>query len=99
MARTIAPYGSSTPPIQAVARRTVIGWVRARIRTVASSRNRVTPTPDVPVTIIVRDRPPAASSRRAARRSNASSRPTNRSLVYLAGMAAFYGPRGLGWPS
>ena len=99
MARTIAPYGSSTPPIQAVARRTVIGWVRARIRTVASSRNRVTPTPDVPVTIIVRDRPPAASSRRAARRSNASSRPTNRSLVYWAGMAAFYGPRGLGWPS
>ena len=34
---------------QAVARRTVIGWVRARIRTVASSRNRVTPTPAVPV--------------------------------------------------
>ena len=41
----------------------------------------VTPTPAVPPRIRVRARPPAASSSTAARRANATSRPTNRALV------------------
>ena len=83
---------------QAVARRTVIGSPSACIRAMASSMKRVTPTPAVPSSRIVRARPPAASSSPAARRANASSRPTKRALEWLAGMAAFYGPRRLGWP-
>src|SRR3954468_3266102 len=59
--------------------------------------NRVTPTPAVPSTRMVRARPPAASSSPAARRANAASRPTKRALDWLAGMAAFYGGRRLGW--
>ena len=40
-------------------------------------------------------RPAAASSSTAASRANASSRPTNRALVYLAGMAAILGRHGV----
>ena len=98
MARTIGPYGSSARAGQAVARRTVIGSPSACIRPIASSMKRVTPTPAVPSSRIVRARPPAASSSPAARRANASSRPTKRALEWLAGMSAFYGPRRLGWP-
>ena len=84
---TIGPYGSSAPSGQAAARRIVIGAPSEPMRAVASSRNRETPTPAVPLTRTVRARPWAASSSRAARRPNASSRPTYRSLMYLAGMA------------
>ena len=92
MARTIGPYGSSAQAGQAVARRTVIGSPSACIRAIVSSMNRVTPTPAVPSSRIVRVRPPAASSSPAARRANAASRPTKRALEWLAGMSAFYGP-------
>ena len=81
MARTMGPYGSSALDGQAVARRTVIGSRSARIRSIASSRKRVTPTPAVPPSSIVRVTPCAASSSRRARRANASSRPTKRALV------------------
>ena len=97
MARTIGPYGSSIRAGQAAARSTVIGWRRAPMRTIASSSSRLTPTPAVPSISTVRVRPWAASSRTAARSANASSRPTNRALVYLPDMAASYGPRRLGW--
>ena len=80
MARTIGPYGSSARAGHAVARRTVIGSPSACIRAMTSSMKRVTPTPAVPSSRIVRVRPPAASSSPAARRANASSRPTKRAL-------------------
>ncbi len=83
------PYGASAPDGQAPPRRTVHGAARSATRAVASSRNRVTPTPAVPPTISDRERPPATSSRTDASRANATSRPTNRALVYLPGMAAF----------
>ena len=57
MARTMGPYGSSALDGQAVARRTVIGSRSARIRSIASSRKRVTPTPAVPPSSIVRVTP------------------------------------------
>ena len=54
IARTMGPYGSSALAGQAVARRTVIGSRSARIRSMASSRKRVTPTPAVPPSSRVR---------------------------------------------
>ena len=59
------------------------------MRPIASSRNRLTPTPAGPPISIVRARPLAASSRTAASRAKALSRPTYRALVYRPGMAAF----------
>ncbi len=55
-------------PARRVARRTVIGSRSARIRSMASSRKRVTPTPAVPPSSRVRVTPCAASSSAAARR-------------------------------
>src|SRR6478672_4708207 len=51
---------------------------------------RVTPTPAVPSTSSARASPPAADWRTDASAVNASSRPTNRALVNLAGMNPFY---------
>src|SRR6476646_12159531 len=51
---------------------------------------RGTPTPAVPSTSSARASPPAADWRTDASAVNASSRPTNRALVNLAGMNPFY---------
>ena len=90
IARISGPYGSSSPPGQAPAAQQGqrLGQAGRRGRMASSSR-RVTPTPAEPPMSIERARPFAASSRADARRANASSRPTNRALVYLAGMRAF----------
>ena len=65
-------------------------------RWMASSMKRLDPTPAVPSTSRVPASPAVAAWRTAASRAKASSRPTNRALVYLPAMVASYtaGPRG-----
>jgi hypothetical protein len=51
--------------------------------------NRLTPTPAVPSIMRACASPDADACSTDARRTKASSRPTNRALVYVAGMTAF----------
>jgi hypothetical protein len=70
-------------------RRTVIGSWSAPTRRIASSTNLVVPIPAVPSISSVPDSPALAAWRTDASLVKASSRPTNRALVKVAGITAF----------
>ena len=83
-ARTAVGTGSVGVPY-AAPRMTVIGSWSPEMRRMASSMNRLDPTPAVPSISSVAESPAAAERMTVASFANASSRPTKRALVYVAG--------------
>ena len=81
-------YGASVYGPYAAPRITVIGSWRPDTRRMASSMNRLVPTPAVPSIRSVPESPAAEDRMTVASLANASSRPTKRALVYLAGIAS-----------
>ena len=86
MARTIGPYGSSAPAGQAVARRTVIGSRSAR----DPVDRLVEEAGDADARRALEEQRPRPAVggvvEHGGEPREAASRPTNRALVYLAGM-------------